>query len=379
MMEEKDIARSLYELLHTCTVRIAVSKEAQGTGFFVAPGMILTCTHVIQIALKSDASVAVSWNGQTTTAQIQEFRNVSSSDLALLHVNLSNHPCVLLQGGAEPFSQLYSYGYPDIELEGASTTFSCEGWAGEGQELLKFKLGRVRPGMSGSPLLNRETGCVCGIMQFTFDRNIDLGGKALLSKVVFREFPQLEGQQKQFHQQDRRWWNLLTHQQRQAIELESPASASKSAGAVEVFISYVRADEAWRSELAKRLKPMKREGLITEWYADNTSAGLELKEEAKKHLDTARIILLLVSPDFLDSDYHYDFEMAHALKRHNANTARVIPILLRHTEGWEQTEFHKLQALPRNGQPVKQWSDRDIAFAKIAREIRIVAEELKNA
>jgi hypothetical protein len=59
--------------------------------------------------------------------------------------------------------------------------------------------------------------------------------------------------------------------------------------------------------------------------------------------------------------------------------ARVIPILLRHTEGWEKTEFHKLQALPRNGQPVKQWSDRDSAFAKIAREIRIVAEELKNS
>ena len=61
---------------------------------------------------------------------------------------------------------------------------------------------RVRPGMSGSPLLNRETGCVCGIVQFTLDRNIDLGGKAMLSKVVFREFPELEARQKQFHQQD---------------------------------------------------------------------------------------------------------------------------------------------------------------------------------
>jgi hypothetical protein len=227
--------------------------------------------------------------------------------------------------------------------------------------------------------LNRETGCVCGIVQFTLDRNIDLGGKAMLSKVVFREFPELEARQRQFHQQDRRWWDLLTPQQRQATGWEIPAPAPATTGAVEVFVSYVRADETLRAELAKHLKPMKREGLITEWYADNVEAGVEQKKEAKTHLDTARIILLLVSPDFLDSDYHYDFEMARALERHNADTARVIPIILRHTEGWEKTEFHKLQALPRDGRPVKQWPDRDEAFAKIAKEIRVVAEKLKNA
>lgn len=371
------MAQSLYELLHACTVRIAVPKVSQGTGFFVAPGIVLTCAHVVEAAQNGNTPIEVSWNGQTATAQIQEFRDGSYPDLALLQVSKAHHPCVLLHGGAEPFGELYSYGYPDIESGGASTTFTCEGWAGERQELLKFKLGRVRPGMSGSPLLNRETGCVCGMVQFTLDRNIDLGGKAMLSKVVFREFPGLEAQQKQFHQKDRRWWDLLTFQQRAGLEFL--ASASASTEGIEVFVSYVRADEALRSELAKHLKPMKREGLITEWYADNIDAGVEQKKEAKTHLDKARIILMLVSPDFLDSDYHYDFEMARALERHTAGTAHVIPIILRHTEGWEKTEFHKLQALPRDGRPVKQWSDRDEAFAKIAKEIRIVAEKLKNA
>ncbi len=372
------MAQSLYELLHDCVVRIALPKVSQGTGFFVAPGVILTCAHVIEAAHKGNTPIEVSWNGQTVTAQIQEFRDTVYSDLALLQVHLSNHPCVLLHGGAEPFGELYSDGY-DFESGRVSTTFDCEGWAGEKQELLKFKLGRVRPGMSGSPLLNRETGCVCGIVQITLDRNIDLGGKALLSQVVFREFPVLEARQKQFHQQDRRWWDLLTPQQRQASGLETSTSASTATGAVEIFVSYVRADETLRSELAKHLKPMKREGLITDWYADNVEAGGEQKKESKAHLDTARIILLLVSPDFLASDYHYDFEMARALERHNAGTARVIPIMLKQTEGWEQTEFHKLLALPRDGRPVKQWSDRDEAFAKIAREIRVVAEKLKNA
>ena len=366
--------QSLYGLLYACTVRISVPRLSQGTGFFVAPGMILTCAHVVEAAQKSDAPIEVSWNGQTTNARISQFRNLSYPDLALLQVDLAQHPCVLLHSEVEPFSQLYSYGYPDGDTNGASTTFDCEGWAGERQELLKFKLGRVRPGMSGSPLLNRETGCVCGMVQITLDRNIDLGGKAILSKVVLREFPELETQQKQFHQRDRRWWDLLTPQQRQQTRLQIPASS----GAVEIFISYVRADEAMRSELAKQLKQMKREGLITEWYADNIEAGKEQIEEAKAHLNSAQIILLLVSPDFLDSDYHYDFEMARALERHTAGTARVIPIILRNTEGWEKTEFHKLLALPRDGRPVKQWSDRDEAFAKIAKEIRLVAEKLKN-
>ena len=369
------MTQSLYELLYSCIVRISVPKVSQGTGFFVAPGTILTCAHVVEAAQKGNALIEVSWNGQTTNAQISQFRNVSYPDLALLQVNMAHHPCVLLYGEAEPFSQLYSYGYPDGDANGASTTFDCEGWAGERQELLKFKLGRVRPGMSGSPLLNRETGCVCGMVQITLDRNIDLGGKAILSKVVFREFPELETQQKQFHRQDRRWWDLLTPQQRQHSGLGIPVSS----GAIEIFISYVRADEAMRSELAKQLKQMKREGLITEWYADNIEAGKEQIEEAKAHLNTAQIILLLVSPDFLDSDYHYDFELARALERHKAGTASVIPIILRNTEGWEKTEFHKLLALPRDGRPVKQWSDRDEAFAKIAKEIRIVAEKLKNA
>jgi hypothetical protein len=370
--------QSLYELLHACTVRIVVPKVSQGTGFFVAPGRVLTCSHVIEAAQRGNNPVEVTWNGQTATGHIQEFRNVSSLDLALLEVNLSNHPCVLLHGGAEPFSELYSFGYPDIESEGASTTFACEGWAGERQELLKFKLGRVRPGMSGAPLLNRETGCVCGMVQFTLDRNIDLGGKAMLSKVVFREFPEIETQQAQFHERDKRWSDLLSPKQRQLSGLVVASDPIKSTEPIEIFVSYVREDETLRREFAKHLKPMKREGLITDWYADNIAAGVEQKKEAKVHLDAARIILLLVSPDFLDSDYHYDFEMAQALERHIAGTARVIPILLRHTTGWEKTEFHKLQALPRNGRPIKQWLDRDEAFAQIAKEIRIVAEKLKG-
>jgi hypothetical protein len=374
------MAQSLYGLLHECTVKLVLPKLSQGTGFFVAPGFILTCAHVVDAAQKQSTAIEVHWGSQIISAHIEEFRDTPYPDLALLRANLPTHPCVLLRGGAEPFSQLYSYGYPDNDPESAasSVTFESEGWAGRHQELLKFKLGQVRPGRSGSPLFNRETGTVCGIVQITLDRNSMLGGKGLLTQAILREFPQLDALQQRFHQQDKQWIERLTQQQRNALGLPSLPSKMESTKAVKIFFSYHPNDSNLRDELAKHLKPMQREKLITGWYAGNTEAGEEEKQIAKEHLDEARIILLLVSPDLLASDYHYDVEMAQALERHQAGTARVIPIILKPTEGWEQTELKGLLSLPRDGRPVSKWSDKDDAFAKIAREIRNVATHLQS-
>ncbi|GAC1378034.1 MAG: hypothetical protein NVS4B7_00230 [Ktedonobacteraceae bacterium] len=372
------MASSLYDLLYACVVSVSIpAKKTKGTGFFVAPGKILTCAHVVESAQTNNVSIEVAWNGQTLPAQIQQCCDALYPDLALLQVDITNNPCVLLYGGAEPYNRLYSYGYPDLEPKGASTTFACEGWIdGEKKEILRFKEGQARPGMSGSPLLNWETGGVCGIVQSTRDRSSDLGGKAMLSKVIFREFPELEERQKQYHQQHREWVDILNAQQLQQISLEwirFPAT-----GAIKVFISYTRKDEAFQDDLMKHLTSMRREGLIKLWYDHDTEAGENEKEEAKKHLDTAGIILLLVSPNYLRSDYHYDVEMQEALERHKTGKVRVIPIILRDTEGWQNTEFSKLLSLPRDGKPVAKWQDRDDAFYNIAKEIRRVVEQMKK-
>ncbi len=84
---------------------------------------------------------------------------------------------------------------------------------------------------------------------------------------------------------------------------------------------------------------------------------------------TADIILLLVSADFLASNYCNDVEVTHAMKRHEAGEARVIPVILRPVD-WKGTPFSKLQALPKNAKPVTKWSDRDEAFLNVAEGIR---------
>src|SRR5947199_8520696 len=99
--------------------------------------------------------------------------------------------------------------------------------------------------------------------------------------------------------------------------------------ALSLFISYAHKDEALRQQLEKHLAQLQREGLITDWHAGKVLPGEMREEEIDKHLQTASIILLLLSPDLLASD-HYEKEMQYALKRHERDESYVVPIILRH-------------------------------------------------
>ena len=370
------MAQSIYDLVNNCVVRITTG-NLQGSGFFVAPGLVLTCAHVIEPAKKVGAPIQVAWQGQLYEGAIYDFRDALFSDLALLKVDIPYHPCVLLAGGAEPFSDLYSYGYADKEPYGASTTFRCEGWAGEQHDMLKFKEGQVRPGMSGSPVLNQETGSVCGIVQFSRDRSSALGGKALLTKAILREFPDLEEKQKEFHTKDKSWSDALTQLQRKKLRLNW-LPASTVSGTIEVFFSYAHKDEDLKDDIVTALALMRRQKLIENWFDREITAGQELDSTIAEHLEKARVILLLVSQAFIASDYCYDKEMMRAMQRQDEHTARVIPIILRPCD-WHSAPFGKLKALPKDGKPITTWNNRDEALLDVARELRRVVEELNKS
>ena len=152
-------------------------------------------------------------------------------------------------------------------------------------------------------------------------------------------------------------------------------TSSSENQAIEVFFSYACEDEKLRNELAKHLKVLERQGEITAWYDREITAGTEWKGQIDKHLESAKVILLLVSADFMASDYCYDVELKRAMERHEAGEARVIPVILREVD-WQGAPFGKLQALPKNAEPVTNWPNRDQAFADIARGIRRAVEEL---
>src|SRR5260221_11462403 len=145
--------------------------------------------------------------------------------------------------------------------------------------------------------------------------------------------------------------------------------------ALNIFFSYAHEDEKLREELEKQLSILRWQGLITEWHDRDIHAGTEWEHEINVHLDTAQIILLLISPDFLASHYCYSIEMTRALERHTAGEARVIPIILRPVE-WEGAPFSKLQVLPTDAQPVTSWSDRDAALLNVIKGIRKAVDDL---
>jgi hypothetical protein len=105
-------------------------------------------------------------------------------------------------------------------------------------------------------------------------------------------------------------------------------------------------------------------------------AESEWEEEIDRHMKTADIILLLVSPDFVASRYCYEIALPDAMARHEAGEAYVIPILLRPVVGWQQLPFARLQVYPTGGKPVIHWKPQDNAFADVMQGIAIAANQL---
>ena len=151
----------------------------------------------------------------------------------------------------------------------------------------------------------------------------------------------------------------------------------RSAQPIKLFISYAHKDEALQERLSKHLAILKRQGVINEWHDRQITAGAEWEREIDEHLNSAQIILLLVSADFLASDYCYGIEMRRALERHARGEAIVIPVILQPSD-WEGAPFGKLHALPKNAKPITSWPNRDEAFADVARGIRKVVEQLSD-
>jgi hypothetical protein len=139
-----------------------------------------------------------------------------------------------------------------------------------------------------------------------------------------------------------------------------------------VFLSYAHKGEAYKDELKTHLKPLSRLGKIEIWDDRAIDAGDEWHDEIMNALESADIILMLISNYFIASDFCYDKELKRALERHDAKTARVIPIIIR-TCQWYELPFGKLQAVPKNGQAISEWDNPDEAYTFIAKQINNVA------
>lgn len=223
----------LKTLVQSCTVRVETytyngDLVARGSGFFVAPGLVLTCAHVVQFAYEDPQQYSIRIgqdDERTCAAQIEKCvlgeelePGIAFPDVALLAVNWGDHLCVYLHKSLfstiEVDTTLYSYGFSDIHpILGEPCTFSVEGTYGTSEKLVKLKASQVRGGMSGAPLLDETVGKVCGIIKRTRDEDSPLGGIAIPIKAVLTEFEELWKKQIDFHDRNDRWKNALTSDQ----------------------------------------------------------------------------------------------------------------------------------------------------------------------
>ena len=153
--------------------------------------------------------------------------------------------------------------------------------------------------------------------------------------------------------------------------------ANSDQPAIQVFFSYAHEDEPFRDKLAKHLKLLERQQVISAWHDREIAAGDEWKREILEQLNQADIILLLISDDFLASDFCWDVELERAMERHASKEAVVIPIIVRAVD-WTSAPFAKLQALPKNANPIDDWPKPDHAYTDISKGIKKVALSLKK-
>ncbi|MEH2421084.1 MAG: toll/interleukin-1 receptor domain-containing protein [Nostoc sp.] len=143
-----------------------------------------------------------------------------------------------------------------------------------------------------------------------------------------------------------------------------------------VFFCYSHRDETLRDELEVHLSMLKRQGFIEMWHDRRITAGEELDKAISKNLEEADIILLLVSSDFLASNYCYDIEMQRAMQKHEQRESHIIPVILRSCD-WRSAPFSKLLVTPTDGKPIKKFPDQDDAFLEVVNAVKATITRLQ--
>ncbi len=146
---------------------------------------------------------------------------------------------------------------------------------------------------------------------------------------------------------------------------------------LKVFISYAHTDEDLKTELDKHLVLLQRSNKIDVWQDRKIMPGTEWDATILAELAAADIIILLVSVDFNASSYIWEKELKIAMERHEAGTARVIPIIAR-TCDWTEMPYAKLQALPTGAKPITSYDNKDEAYTDVAKNVRLVVDWMIN-
>ncbi len=137
-----------------------------------------------------------------------------------------------------------------------------------------------------------------------------------------------------------------------------------------LFISYSHRDESHLEALKVHLAGLRRQGLIADWHDRMITPGEEWRQAIDDNLESADCVLLMVTPDFIASDFCYSVEMGRALQKHREHRILVLPVIVRPAD-WQHTPLGDLQVMPKDGKPIVLWSNPDLAWLEVATGLRL--------
>lgn len=161
------------------------------------------------------------------------------------------------------------------------------------------------------------------------------------------------------------------------VKLSKASKAAPKQETVRAFVSYSHADSKMKADLLTHLAPLRRLGLVSDWNDGEIKPGDEWQKAIAENLVSARLVLLLISADFIASEYCYEKKLNKAMERHHAKKAVVLPVIVRPCM-WHELPFGKLQALPDNGLAITSWENVDEALTKVAMGVRVAAQALQE-
>jgi hypothetical protein len=204
----------------------------------------------------------------------------------------------------------------------------------------------------------------------------ELRRRGLIDKAFFGRLLQAHpGYETQIRNVEDQW--VIESNEWSRLPTREPPISGK-AKAPNVLVSYARNDAAFFEELSAHLSILQRKGLIQLWHEGRISAGEAWADAIAGEIRSSDIFLLLVSADFLASDFVWDRELPLILKRQQESKATVIPIILRPCL-WLESPLANFQALPSDGRPIALSPNPDRAWLAIAKRVEEVARSVRSA
>jgi hypothetical protein len=149
-------------------------------------------------------------------------------------------------------------------------------------------------------------------------------------------------------------------------------------GPLKLFLSYAHEDRDIVTELRKHLAPLRHEQIVTDWYDFELTPGHDWDREILSQLESSDLVLVVVSADFVASNYAYGRELGIALDLHDQERLRVLPVIGRNCR-WQNLPFARLQVLPEGAVAISSWENRDDAFVSVVLGVERVAREILSS